>query len=108
MMNMCACDGCKCNSEKPSENLVIPPEFFDFLKILRSGAEKHGPNNWLELNGRKSSHKEMHDSMFHHLSNSYAKIRIDGESGLDHLLHLQVRAAMMYTRIVRGITHSED
>ena len=79
------------------------------------GAEKHGANNWLDPNGSKSSFKQMHDSMFHHLAESYAQgswfgklDREDEESGLDPLLHLITRAQMMYTRIQRDIRHEDD
>jgi hypothetical protein len=86
----------------------MEPEFLDFLEVLKMGAAKHGNANWIQINGKKSSHKDMHDSMFHHLSLSYANRRLDGESGLDHLLHLASRALMLYTRLKRGMTHPED
>jgi len=84
------------------------PEFEDYKQILEFGAEKYGDGNWLEPNGNKSSFKQMHDSMFHHLAESFANCRADHESGLDPLLHLITRAQMMYTRIQRGIKHKED
>lgn len=85
------------------------PEFYDFLKVLEFGKTKHGACNWLEVRGKKSTFKQMHDSMFHHLAESYVnKQREDKESGLDPLLHLACRALMMYTRINRGIVHPDD
>jgi phosphatidate phosphatase PAH1 len=84
------------------------PEFYDYKKVIEHGEKKHGKSNWLEPNGSKSSFKQMHDSMFHHLAESFAGIRKDEESGLDPLLHLITRAKMLYTRIQRGITHKED
>ncbi len=84
------------------------PEFIDFLKVMELGAEKHGHYNWLVPNGKKSSHKEMHASMFRHLAESSSGRRSDAETGLDPLLHLASRALMMYTRIQRGIYHEED
>lgn len=86
----------------------IYPEFEDFKQILEFGAKKYGEGNWLNANGNKSSFKQMHDSMFHHLAESFAGCRADAESGLDPLLHLITRAQMMYTRLQRGITHKED
>lgn len=81
----------------------VPKEMFDFLEVMAMGAAKHGPDNWLQKNGAKSSHKQMHDSMFHHLADSYANLRVDEESGLDPLLHLACRALMIYTRKKRGL-----
>lgn len=86
----------------------MEPEFMDFLKVIHFGAAKHGDKNWLEPNGKKASHKEMHDSMFHHLAESFAGVREDKETGLDPLLHLISRAMMMYVRRKRGIKHEAD
>lgn len=91
-------------------------DFYDLLKVLEMGAKKHGARNWESgNNGSKSSFKEMHDSMFHHLAESFAadvsdKIngkyyesnRYDQESELDPLLHLACRALMCYSLIKRG------
>lgn len=95
---------------KDEEDLYnyMEPEFLDFLKVLKMGALKHGNANWLSIDGKKSSHKDMHDSMFHHLAKSFVNQRIDEESGLDHLLHLASRSLMAYTLIKRGIKHNED
>lgn len=97
--------------------LEIPKEFNDYLKVMIPGAEKHGPNSWLTPDGPKTSFREMHDSMFHHLAESFAagpediegpNNRFDAESGLDPLLHLICRAQMMYTRLKRNIVHKDD
>lgn len=100
---------------KPVENLhyivsdLWQDEFFDIIKVLEFGAKKHGKANWLERGGKKSNHKDMHDSMFHHLSESfamedgYSAVRGDRETGLDPLLHLACRALMCYTRKKRGL-----
>lgn len=90
---------------------LIPIEFFDVGKVMDFGAEKHGPHNWLNTNGSKSSFEEMHNSMFHHLSESYSQssdTRGDKETNLDPLLHLAARALMLYTRLQRGIAHERD
>lgn len=111
-------------------NLDIPPEMFDFLKVLIPGAVKHGANNWLDKNGKKSSEADMHDSMFHHLAESFSHSKArrsidysveefvtlsdslrciqDDDSGLDPLLHLACRALMLYCRRQRGIIHVDD
>lgn len=86
----------------------VPTEFADILDVMEMGAKKHGGNNWLNPNGRKSSLKDMHDSMFHHLAESFSGSRADAESGLDPLLHLACRALMTYTRIQRDIVHEDD
>lgn len=83
-------------------------EFFDILKVLEFGANKHGKVNWLQADGKKSSEKDMHASMFRHLAQSSAGIRHDEESDLDPLLHLAARALMLYTRRQRGLVHTND
>src|SRR6266850_8504120 len=98
------------------------PEMFDWIHVIHFGARKHGDENWLKENGKKSSHTEMHDSMMHHIAKSYSagpgreslcraeKIYVnrgDSESDLDHLLHLMTRAAMCYTLIQRRIIHDK-
>jgi hypothetical protein len=83
-------------------------EFDDYLEVLEMYVEKYGAFNWLEPDGSKSSHKEMHDSMFHHLAESYAGVTEDHESGLHPLLHLVTRALMVYTLQKRGIVHDKD
>ena len=101
-----------------TSNSLWQPEFYDILKVLEMGAAKHGAHNWLnKAGGKKSSFKDMHDSMFHHLAESWgqkdrdmfkqpqphgADRREDEESGLDPLLHLACRALMCYTLIQRG------
>ena len=93
---------------------ALEPEFLDFLKVVANGAKKYPPPvgaraNWLTPNGGTSSHKDMHDRMFHHLARSFANFeRQDNESGLDHLLHLACRAMMVYIRISRDIRHDDD
>jgi len=89
---------------------AIKPEFFDFLEIVSLGAKKYAMDNWLEEDGKRSSEKEMHDSMFHHLAESFVggATALDSESKKDPLLHLQCRAAMLHTRRFRNITHLRD
>lgn len=84
------------------------PEFFDMVQVLEFGAKKHGNKNWLSESGSKSSHKDMHASMFRHLAESSAGHREDVETELDPLLHLACRALMLYTRLKRGITHIDE
>ncbi len=91
-----------------SPELAVPSEMFDFMKIMEMGAKKHGANNWLGPNGKKSDEKSMCDSMFHHLAEAYSGKRRDGESGLDPLLHLACRALMLYTRRQKGLVHELD
>lgn len=108
---------------------AVQPEMLDFFKIVSMGAKKYAMNNWLLPDGKRSSEKEMHDSMFHHLAESYATAQLilknpinssikekaetlkyiaDKESGLDPLLHLSCRALMKYTLRQRGIVHERD
>lgn len=94
--------------ELPSE--AIPSEMFDFLSIVSMGAKKYAMNNWMLPDGKKSKESDMHDSMFHHLAQSFTGGRgaKDAESGADPLLHLACRALMLYTRRKRGIIHDDD
>ncbi len=85
------------------EGIDIPPEMFDFIEVMIHGAKKYEPNNWLKLDGINSDHKSMHASMFRHIASSSSGIRIDSDSGLDHLLNAACRCLMMYTRIKRGL-----
>jgi len=83
---------------------LIPDEFYDVGLVLNFGATKYEPRNWEEKNGIKADFKQQHDSMFHHLAESFAGwSRHDQESDLDPLLHLACRALMCYTRIKREI-----
>lgn len=89
---------------------LLQKELFDFLEVLVDGAEKYSLNNWLDSEGKKCSEKEMHDSMFHHLAESFTDgvEAVDKDSLLDPLLHLQCRAGMLYTRREREIVHPLD
>ena len=92
-----------------SKNELWCEDFNDMLLVLEMGAKKHGAHNWLKPNGSKSSHTQMHDSMFHHLSDSYVGKTQDEESGYHPLLHLACRALMYYTREKRGLNvHSSS
>jgi hypothetical protein len=86
------------------------PEFRDFVQVLLHSANtgKYPLKNWLNKDGRRSTFREYHDSAFHHLAKSFAGIRYDNETGLDHLLHVAANAMMLYTRLKRGIKHPND
>jgi hypothetical protein len=96
------------NHYKIIEESLVEPEFKDYIEVLRFGAKKHGNKNWLEADGKKSSHKDMHASMFRHLAESATGSKADKETGLHPLLHLASRALMMYTRQQRRIIHKDD
>lgn len=81
----------------------IATEFLEYItEVMEFGAKKHGDNNWTQEDGKKSSHEQMHNSMFHHLADSYADYREDAETGLDPLQHLATRALMSLWRKKRG------
>lgn len=86
-----------------AKGVEIPPEMLEFIEVMILGADKYAPNNWLLPNGTNSDHKSMHASMFRHIASSSAGIRVDKDSGLDHLLNAACRCLMMYTRIKRGL-----
>lgn len=76
---------------------AIPLDFVKWIaEVMQKGGAKHGDDNWKQVDGKKSSHKEMHDSMFHHLSKSFSSEgdAIDYETGCNHLAHLATRALM--------------
>ena len=52
------------------EDISIPEEFNDVLKVLEFGARKYGKNSWLK--GKHFNHKDNHSSMFRHLAESYS------------------------------------
>lgn len=93
---------------KGEKTLLLPKELFDFIEVLRFGANKYGSMNWLEPNGVKSDRKQMLDSAFHHLADAWAGKKKDNDSGLHPLLHLASRAMMLYTREMRGLVHEKD
>ncbi len=88
--------------------VIVPEEFDDYLKVVVYGELKYAPMNYLLPDGSKSSFKDMHDSMFHHLAESFSGLREDKDTKLDPLLHLATRALMMYTRLKRNIKHPLD
>lgn len=77
------------------------PEFYDVEKVMKKGAVKHGRDTWMN-SGPKTDHESMHNSMFHHLSESWTGQVKDKESGLHPLLHLACRALMYFTIQKRG------
>jgi hypothetical protein len=81
-----------------SLGFTIPSEFFDFLEVFAMGAKKHGPDNWLTMEGSKCSHKDMCASAFRHAAEMSVGQQADHESGLHPALHLAARAVMEYTR----------
>jgi hypothetical protein len=76
----------------------VPVEMFDFLDVIINGAKKYQPNNWLSPFGVTMAHDANHDSMFHHLAESFSGVEKDKDSGMDPRLHLACRALMSYTR----------
>jgi hypothetical protein len=86
---------------KPSE--LWPEEFYDVDLVLKMGAEKYKPRDWEKSHGSVVTHDANHNSMFHHLAESYTGATEDEESELHPLLHLACRALMGYTRYKRGL-----
>lgn len=86
---------------------LLPTEWLDVLKI-DGGNGKHEPGSWAKPDGATMSHKYTHNSMFHHLAESYCHNRIDEGTQLDHLLSIAFRALALYTRLQRGIKHPDD
>lgn len=81
----------------------IPPEMFDFIKVMNFGAKKYAANNWLLPDGINSDHKSMHASIFRHVAESSCGHKHDWETGLHPLLHAATRCLMLYTRQQRGL-----
>lgn len=89
-----------------AEVMELPEEFMDVYKVLTPGAVKYGPNSWLK--GIHFDHCKNHVSMGNHLIKSAQGIRLDDETGLDHLLHIACRALMQYTLIRRGLLDKKE
>lgn len=98
---------------------VLKQMFGAVMAVMAFGARKHGTNNWLTDAGTKSSFKEMHHSIWHHVAESFVdgirydeghnfSLRGDYESGIDPLAHAATRCLMQYVRIERRILHPED
>jgi len=88
----------------------IPLEFFDILKVLQHGIDKgYKKDGWLiDPESPTMDHVSCHNSIWHHVADSYCKIKEDHESGLDPKLHAAVRLLMKYTRERRGIYSVKD
>jgi hypothetical protein len=87
-------------------------ELEDFTRyineVLEFGAMKHGELNWKLPNGKKSSHEDMHNSMFHHIAQSYAGTTHDKETGFHPLAHAACRCLMQLYRINHNLIHKDD
>ena len=83
-------------------------EFEDMWDVFEFGAKKHGKMNFMDPDGRKSSHKDMHASIFRHIAQSSSGVTADEETGLHPMLHAATRCLMVYARWKNGIKHSED
>ncbi len=101
---------------------ALQREFLDFLDVVEVGAKKYALNNWLLPDGKRCSNKDMHDSMFHHLAESFIGYHVmahpsgihvalrpyDKDSGLAAELQLACRSMMIHTRRSRKIIHPDD
>lgn len=105
----------------------IPNEFITWIaEVMEFGARKYGDENWKEPDGNKSSHNDMHASMFRHLAASQEldlpredvvmdeeaeelyiewnlAYRADEETRYDPLQHLATRALMTLWRKKQGL-----
>ena len=91
------------DKKKPSE--LWKDEFYEVDKVLKMGAEKYEIDDWLKEEGHVISPKKNHDSMFHHLAESFVGRIKDKESELHPLLHVACRALMGFTRYKRGLDY---
>lgn len=86
----------------------VPKEFFEFLDILIMGAKKYEPNGWIKQDGVNMDVKSNVRSMLHHLAEFSKGQKTDHESGLDPILHLQIRAGMARYRNAHNLKHPLD
>ena len=85
-------------------NIVIPEMIIKELeKITRNGANKYGANPWLHPNGLGSTKRNNYKSILGHVSDAYANIKEDHESGLDPRLHAVWRLLADFYRDKKGI-----
>jgi hypothetical protein len=91
-------------TECPFVTEYIPSSFYKYVdQVMQFGAKKHGDHNWVNPNGTAVQHTSNCNSMFHHLSDSYAGVEKDHESGLHPAAHLATRALMLLHRLKKGL-----
>lgn len=81
----------------------IPMEMFDFLEIIKFGADKYEVNDWLKPECPQMQHRNNSASLNRHfaafvISETHKCLYNDKESGYPHLLHIATRALMAHTR----------
>lgn len=92
-----------------NEEIIIPNEFEHFTQVLYRAAQgKYEPNNWMKTDGINAGRKSAFASVHRHVAQAQFGQRIDGETGLPHILHAIARLQMIHVRQVRGIIHPED
>lgn len=89
------------------------PEFLDWLQVFYPGAKKHGKDSWKAHDCPKMDRRSNHDSMFHHVAESFVggPNAVDsgpGGMGTHPLLNAQWRAAVQYYKDVNNIRHPLD
>jgi len=89
--------------QSKSKDELWHDDFYDLVQVLEFGAKKHGAHNWLQPNGKKSSHKDMMASIFRHVAEGSVGHTKDHESGLHPLLHAACRCLMGYVRWKNGL-----
>ena len=87
----------------------VSPIDFDEVKeainnVTKMGSKKHGINTWLDPANKSLQHISNHNSMFHHLSESFTGKIKDDESGIHPLIHLAWRALAEYYRQKNNIS----
>lgn len=64
------------------------------INVMEQGAKKHGLGSWKLKDNPSLQHKSNHDSMFHHLAESFCGVTEDKDSGEHPLAHVFCRVLM--------------
>jgi len=65
---------------------------------MMQGATKHGVSSWKDTDNPSLQHTANHNSLFHHVAESYSGVTVDKDSGQHPLSHVVLRCIMDYYR----------
>ena len=77
-------DGIKYDSEKPKMNLLPPIAIVEVGKVLTFGAQKYGPEIWIELEDLQNRYTA---GALRHIFAHMDGEKLDPETGLSHMAH---------------------
>lgn len=84
------------------KELLLPIEVLDVSAVYKMGAEKYAPWDWLNNPNSFAGTSRFGSFVRHLLKWFYGGEKIDEESGLSHLLHLEANAQMQRINYEKG------